>query len=47
MERNPIHFESTNYEIYNKNIYIRELLDSLKKAHDTAVGPDAIHYQIS
>ena len=25
---------------------MRELLDSLKKAHDTAVGPDDIHYQI-
>ena len=47
MERNPIHFESTNYEIYNKNLSIRELLDSLKKANDTAVGPDGIHYQIS
>ena len=25
---------------------MRELLDSLKKCHDTAVGPDDIHYQI-
>jgi len=25
---------------------MRELLDSLKKAHDTAVGPDDINYQI-
>jgi len=24
---------------------MRELLDSLKKAHDSAVGPDDIHYQ--
>ena len=23
-----------------------ELVDSLKKSHDTAVGPDDIHYQI-
>jgi len=25
---------------------MRELVDSLKKAHDTAAGPDDIHFQI-
>jgi len=25
---------------------MRELLDSLNKAHDSAAGPDDIHYQI-
>ena len=46
LEQNPINFTSKNDEIYNKKFSIRELLDSLKKAHDTAVGPDDIHYQI-
>jgi len=35
-----------NDEIYNKNLSMKELLDSLKKAHDTTVGPDDIHYHI-
>ena len=46
LEQNPINFTLKNYEIYNTNFSIRELLDSPKKAHDTAVGPDDIHYQI-
>ena len=46
LEQNPINFTSKYDEIYNKKFSIRELLDSLKKAHDTAVGPDDIHYQI-
>ena len=32
--------------MYDKKLSIRELLYSLKKAHDTAVGPDDIQYQI-
>jgi len=28
------------------NIFLRELRYSLRRAHDTAAGPDEIHYQI-
>ena len=33
-------------EDYNAPFKMGELVDSLKKYHDTAVGPDDIHYQI-
>ena len=33
-------------EDYNAPFKMGELVDSLKKSHDTAVGPDDIHYQI-
>ena len=33
-------------KIYNTQFSVRELLDCLQKAHDTAVGPCDIHYQI-
>ena len=46
MERNPIFSTSTNDETYNKKYSLKELLNYLKKAHDTAVGPDDIRYHI-
>ena len=35
-----------NSENYNVPFTIRELCDALKKSHDTATGPDEIHYQL-
>jgi potassium voltage-gated channel Eag-related subfamily H protein 8 len=45
-ERKSVNFTSDNLEIYNKLFSIDELKRSLSKLHDTAVGPDEIHYQI-
>ena len=42
----PLKFDSNNDEEYNKPFSISELLDSLDKCHDTAAGPDQIHYQL-
>ena len=35
-----------NNEKYNLPFISSELLDALHKSHDTATGPDDIHYQI-
>ena len=45
-ERKRVNFTSDNTEIYNNIFSIDELKHSLSKSHDTAVGPDEIHYQI-
>ena len=45
-EQVPLNFESDNIEDYNLPFTLKELQDSLNKAHDTSVGPDDIHYQI-
>ena len=45
-ESNPISFSSNNDEVYNKEFSMRELIDSINKAHDSAAGPDDIHYQM-
>ena len=45
-ERNHLKFDSDNSENYNKLFIRRELTDALQASHDTAVGPDEIHYQI-
>ena len=37
---------SLNQEKYNLPFISSELLDALHKSHDTAAGPDGIHYQI-
>ena len=39
-------FTSLNHEKYNVPFTASELLDALHKSHDTAAGPDDIHYQI-
>ena len=39
-------FTSDNGEDYNELFSLDELLTSLNKAKDTAVGPDDIHYQL-
>ena len=44
-EKVKIKFQSKNTETYNQPFSIAELKVSLNKAHNTAVGPDKIHYQ--
>ena len=45
-EKQPIKFDSGNTEVYNKLFSVEELRDALHRSHDTAVGPDDIHYQL-
>ena len=45
-EKTKLNFKSNNEEHYNKSFTRSELYDSLNKSHDTAVGPDDIHYQL-
>ena len=45
-ERHPLIFQSDNTEPYNQPFSMDELRTALDKAHDTAPGPDEIHYQI-
>ena len=44
-EKGELNFASNNTEDYNIPFNITELKDSLNKSHDTATGPDDIHYQ--
>ena len=45
-DKNKINFKSLNNEEYNNHFNILELKDAIKKSHDTATGPDEIHYQM-
>ena len=45
-EKEHLDFDTENSENYNVQFTIRELCDALKKSHDTATGPDEIHYQL-
>ena len=45
-ERNSLIFQSDNTEPYIQPFSKDELRTALGKAHDTAPGPDQIHYQI-
>ena len=45
-ETQHLRFKSNNNESYNNPFSIEELTDAISKAHDTAVGPDDIHYQM-
>jgi ribonuclease HI len=45
IEKHKLNFDSDNIEDYNIPFNITELHDSLTKCHDTATGPDDIHYQ--
>ena len=44
-EKEKLNFNSNNSEDYNMLFNITELIESLNKSHDTATGPDEIHYQ--
>ena len=43
-EKEHLNFTSLNHEKYNVPFTASELLDALYKSHDTAAGPDDIHY---
>ena len=45
-EKTKLNFKSKNLEEYNRPFSFDELRKSLDKAHDTACGPDDIHYQL-
>ena len=45
-EKKKLNFSSSNNEYYNKDFSEDELRSSLSRAHDTAEGPDKIHYQL-
>ena len=39
-------FKSSNNEEYNSPYNLDELKEAISKSHDTATGPDEIHYQM-
>jgi hypothetical protein len=45
-EKCQIIFPTDDSENYNQPFSIVELEEALKAAHDTAVGPDDVHYQM-
>lgn len=45
-EKHILNFKSGNTEVYNELFCVEELRDALHRSHDTAVGPDNIHYQL-
>ena len=45
-ENNPLNFKSNNTETYNNPFSMCELTPAISKSHDTAAGPDEIHYQM-
>ena len=44
-EKTKLNFKSNNLEDYNRPFSLSELTDCIMKSHDTAVGPDEIHYE--
>ena len=45
-EKIKLNFKSLNNEEYNNPFNLDELKDAISKSHDTATGPDEIHYQM-
>ena len=45
-EKIKLNFKSSNNEEYNTPFNLDELKDAINKSHDTATGPDEIHYQM-
>ena len=45
-ENVKLNFKSQNNEIYNKDFNLDELVEIIQLSHDSAMGPDEIHYQI-
>jgi len=46
IEQKQLNFNSNCQEPYNSPLTLLELKQSLQSSHDTAVGPDDIHYQL-
>ena len=44
-EKTKLNFKSNNLEDYNRPFSLSELTDCVMKSHNTAVGPDEIHYE--
>ena len=44
-EKTKLNFKSNNLEDYNQPFSLSELTDCIRKSHNTAVGPDEIHYE--
>jgi len=45
-ENQQLNFKSGSYENYTNPLSLDELTDAISKSHDTAVGPDDVHYQM-
>ena len=45
-EKVKLNFKSQNNEIYNKDFNLDELVGAIQQSHDSATGPDEIHYQM-
>ena len=45
-EKIKLNFKTNNNEEYNNPFNLDELKDAISKSHDTATGPDEIHYQM-
>jgi len=45
-ENQQLKFKSSNYDNYNNPFSLDELTDAISISHDTAVGPDDVHYQM-
>ena len=45
-EKIKLNFKSSNNEEYNNPFNLDELKDAISKSHDTATGPEEIHYQM-
>ena len=43
--KTKLNFKSNNLEDYNQPFSLSELADCIMKSHNTAVGPDEIHYE--
>ena len=41
-----MNFKSQNNEIYDKDYNLDELVEAIQLSHDSATGPDEIHYQM-
>ena len=41
-----MNFKSQNNEIYNKDFNLDEFVEAIQLSHDSATGPDEIHYQM-
>ena len=44
-EKQKLNFKSGNTESYNKLFSLSELKEAIQKSHNTAVGPNEIHYE--
>ena len=45
-EKVKLNFKSQNNEIYNNDFNLDELVEAIQLSHDSATGPDEIHYQM-